>query len=69
MRVWQVQRGPFDDEDGSWWLVCSVEEDCDGVLQDAEIRFSTLGDAVKLMTTLEQTIGPVEIEWEDNDYE
>ena len=69
MRAWHVQRGPFDDEDGSWWLVCSVEENCDGVLQDVEVRFSTLSDAVRFMTTLEQMMGPVEIEWEDNDYE
>lgn len=60
MKVWQIHSGPYDDDEGNWWLVAKAEYD-DTTMNDIEIMFGDMEAAIKFKNTVDLAWDPVEI--------
>jgi hypothetical protein len=61
MKIWNIQTGPYEDEDGDPYCVCLVETDS-GEMQEQEIYYDTMADAMKMVEYFKWHIEPLELE-------
>lgn len=69
MKIYGVQSGPWEADDGTYWNVCKVVEN--GKVFDEEIYFGTLDDAYEMIKYFSKNIDPIELDFEEEeeDYE
>lgn len=60
MKIWNVSRGPFENDDGQVWNVCLVE-DKEGKIIEDEIYYDNMIDAMRMRDYFLSKIEPIEI--------
>ena len=68
IKVHRVLDGPYEDEDGNYWLNCRVEDpqerNLSKVMFDEEIPFVSLDAAYEFQNHIYRSIEPILIEFE-----
>lgn len=66
-KVHRVLDGPREDDYGTWWLLCSVEDVDDQEMFDDEVPFISLDAAYKFKRHFETSIDPIILSFEVED--
>ena len=63
-KVHRVLDGPREDEQGTWWLLCFIEDVDDQEMFDDELPFNDLDSAYKFKRHFETSIDPIVLSFE-----
>lgn len=61
MKIWNVNSGPYENDDGQIWNVCLIENE-EGQMVEDEIYYETFDDAYSMVVHFKFKIEPIEIE-------
>jgi len=61
MKIWNVNSGPYENDDGQIWNLCLVEDD-NGVVTTEEIYYETMEDAWGMLRHFQTNIEPLDIQ-------
>jgi hypothetical protein len=64
LKIWNVVDGPLEDEDGDIFNLCLVEND--GVVEQMEVYFENMKDAMTMVNYFKTKIEPLELENPDD---